>query len=66
VTARRKLIKGDIAEATMPKVCSTLKDEGVWKILAYIRSIYAGDGSKLVGGCDFLCRPLPTPNCARK
>ncbi len=42
-----KLIKGDIAEATMPKVYSTLKDEEVWKILAYIRSIYAGDASKI-------------------
>jgi hypothetical protein len=31
----------------MPKVYSTLKDEEVWKILAYIRSIYAGDASKI-------------------
>ena len=42
-----KLIKGDIAEQTMPKVYNVLPDEEVWKLLAFIRSIYAGDPAKV-------------------
>lgn len=42
-----RLIKGEIAEATMPKVYNTLSDDEVWKMLAYIRSIYAGDPAKI-------------------
>jgi cytochrome c(L) len=41
-----KLIKGQIAEQTMPKVYANLPDEEVWKILAYVRSVYAGDPQK--------------------
>jgi cytochrome c(L) len=37
-----KLIKGDIPESTMPKVWN-LADDQVWKMLAYIRSLYTGD-----------------------
>jgi mxaJ protein len=42
-----KLIKGQIADATMPKVYSSLPDEEIWKLLAFIRSVYAGDPSKI-------------------
>ena len=40
-------VKGEIAEATMPKVYSTLSDDEVWKMLAYVRSLYAGDPTKI-------------------
>lgn len=39
-----RLIKGEIAESTMPKVWQ-LEPDQVWKILAYIRSLYVGDPS---------------------
>ena len=42
-----KLIKGQIPEATMPKVGEQLTDDEVWKIISYIRSVYAGDPSKI-------------------
>lgn len=38
-----KLIKGQNPKQTMPAVYSTLPDEQVWKILAFIRSLYIGD-----------------------
>ena len=41
-----KLIKGEIAESTMPKI-SPLEPDQVWKMLAYIRSLYVGDPSKV-------------------
>jgi cytochrome c(L) len=42
-----KLIKGEIAEQTMPRVWVTLPDDEVWKMLAYIRSLYSGDPSRI-------------------
>ena len=43
-----KLIKGEIPEQTMPSVFGKdLKDDDVWKILAYVRSLYRGDPSKI-------------------
>ncbi len=42
-----RLIKGEIAEQTMPTVYSVLEDEEVWKILAFIRSVYAGDPGRI-------------------
>jgi len=42
-----KVIKGQIAEQTMPKIFGHLADDEVWKILAYVRSIYQGDPSKI-------------------
>ena len=42
-----RLIKGEIAEATMPKVYNVLSDDEVWRMLAYIRLIYAGDPAKI-------------------
>ncbi|MFL5270818.1 MAG: c-type cytochrome, partial [Anaeromyxobacteraceae bacterium] len=41
-----KLIKGQIPEQTMPKVYNALPDDEVWKILAFVRSQYAGDPQK--------------------
>ena len=38
-----RLIKGEIPEQTMPTVYNVLEDDEVWKILAFIRSVYAGD-----------------------
>jgi mono/diheme cytochrome c family protein len=43
-----KLIKGQIPEATMPKVWGFVPDEEVWKMLAYVRSLYSGDPSRVV------------------
>jgi mono/diheme cytochrome c family protein len=42
-----KLIKGQIPQQTMPRVYDSLPDEEVWKMLAYVRSQYAGDPSKV-------------------
>jgi mono/diheme cytochrome c family protein len=42
-----KLIKGQIPEQTMPVVYSTLPDEQVWQLLAFIRSLYKGDPAKI-------------------
>ena len=42
-----KLIKGEIPESTMPKTWNSLEPDEVWKIVAYVRSLYAGDSSKV-------------------
>ena len=42
-----RLIRGEIPEQTMPTVYSVLEDEEVWKILAFIRSVYAGDPGRI-------------------
>jgi len=43
-----KLIKGEIPQQTMPAVFGkVLTEEQVWKILAWIRSIYKGDPSRV-------------------
>ena len=39
-----KLIEGEIAESTMPKIWQ-LEPDQVWKMIAYIRSVYSGDPS---------------------
>jgi hypothetical protein len=31
----------------MPKIFNGLSDDDVWKILAYVRSLYAGDKSRI-------------------
>ena len=44
-----KLIKGSIQGQTMPNVFGLLlKDEQIWKIIAWIRSIYKGDPNLIV------------------
>ena len=43
-----KLIKGEIPQQTMPAAFgSVLKDDEIWKIIAFIRSLYQGDPSKI-------------------
>ena len=42
-----RLIKGEIPDQTMPTVYDVLEDEEVWKILAFIRSVYAGDPGRI-------------------
>jgi|SRR5262245_16595858 len=43
-----KLIKGQIDAATMPKVFGAqMTDDEIWQIIAFVRSIYAGDPSKV-------------------
>ena len=40
-----RLIKGQIPEQTMPRTFAGLPDDSVWKLLAYVRSLYKGDPS---------------------
>ena len=42
-----RLLKGEIPDATMPNVYSTLDKDDVWKLLAFIRSVYIGDPAKI-------------------
>jgi mono/diheme cytochrome c family protein len=42
-----KLIKGQIPSQTMPKIYDAMPDEEAWKIIAYVRSVYAGDKNKV-------------------
>jgi mono/diheme cytochrome c family protein len=42
-----KLIKGEIEASTMPKVFGDMEPDQIWKMIAYIRSLYAGDPSKV-------------------
>jgi cytochrome c(L) len=43
-----KLIKGEVPQQTMPAALGgVLKEEEIWKILAYVRSLYKGDPGKI-------------------
>jgi mono/diheme cytochrome c family protein len=42
-----KLIKGQIPNQTMPKIYEAMPEEEAWKIIAYVRSVYAGDKNKV-------------------
>jgi cytochrome c(L) len=43
-----RLIKGEIPHQTMPIMFgSELTDDQIWQVLAYVRSIYKGDPSKV-------------------
>jgi cytochrome c(L) len=43
-----KLIKGEIPQQTMPATFgSVLTDDEIWKIIAFVRSLYQGDPSKI-------------------
>ncbi|HET7500175.1 MAG TPA: c-type cytochrome [Kofleriaceae bacterium] len=43
-----KLIRGEIPQQTMPNaIGKALTDDEVWKVLLYVRSVYAGDPSKI-------------------
>jgi mxaJ protein len=41
------LIKGQIPRQTMPTAYSNLPDDEIWKMLSFIRSVYAGDPAKV-------------------
>jgi cytochrome c peroxidase len=55
-----KLIKGQITEQTMPRTFAVLPDEQVWKLLAYVRSLYKGDPSLINWGLT------PPPDAAAR
>jgi cytochrome c peroxidase len=55
-----KLIKGQIPEQTMPKTWAGISDEHVWKLLAYVRSLYKGDPSLVNWGTT------PPPDAAER
>jgi mono/diheme cytochrome c family protein len=42
-----KLIKGQIPEQIMPRFGDAIRDEEVWKLLTFIRSLYQGDPAKV-------------------
>ena len=42
-----KLIKGEIAESTMPKTWNSMPPDEVWKIIAYVRSLSKVDPGKV-------------------
>jgi mono/diheme cytochrome c family protein len=43
-----KLIRGEIPNQTMPNaIGKTLTDDQIWQVLLYVRSVYAGDASKI-------------------
>lgn len=42
-----KLINGDIPGQVMPAVGKNMTDEEVWKVIAWIRSIYKGDPDQI-------------------
>jgi mono/diheme cytochrome c family protein len=46
-----KLTRGEIPKQTMPAVFGkVLKDDEIWKMIAFIRSIYRGDPAAIVWG----------------
>jgi len=43
-----KLIRGEIPQQTMPNVIGkNMTDDEIWKVLLYVRSVYAGDAAKI-------------------
>jgi mono/diheme cytochrome c family protein len=43
-----KLIKGQIPNATMPRMLGDqMTDDEIWKVIAYVRSVYVGDRGKV-------------------
>ena len=59
-----KLIKGQIPQQTMPKTFAALPDEQVWKLLAYVRSLYKGDPSLINWGLTQSPSPAPSPSAS--
>ena len=43
----RKLIKGEIPGQIMPGVGQSMTDDEIWKVLAWIRTLYKGDPSRI-------------------
>jgi mono/diheme cytochrome c family protein len=45
-----KLVRGEIPNQTMPNTLGkSMSDEEIWKVLVYVRSIYAGDPGAIIG-----------------
>lgn len=43
-----KLIRGEVPDQTMPAVFGkVMKEDEIWKVLAFIRSLYKGDPSRI-------------------
>ena len=42
-----KLMRGQIPNQTMPAVGQSMTDDEIWKVLAWIRTLYKGDPSKI-------------------
>jgi mono/diheme cytochrome c family protein len=43
-----KLVKGEIPQATMPKALGqAMNDDEIWKVIAYVRSLYGGDQTRV-------------------
>src|SRR5690349_194529 len=43
-----KLIRGEIPNQTMPNaIGKAMTDDEIWKVLVYVRSVYAGDPAKI-------------------
>jgi mono/diheme cytochrome c family protein len=59
-----KLTKGQIPQQTMPKSGAGLPDEQVWKMLAYVRSLYKGDPSLINWGGTRSPSPAPSPSAS--
>jgi mono/diheme cytochrome c family protein len=61
-----KLIRGEIPRQTMPAVFGKiLKDDDIWKIVAFIRSIYRGDPAGIVWGPPPAAEPAAAEAGAR-
>jgi len=53
-----KLIRGEIPQQTMPTtIGKAMTDDEVWKVLIYVRSVYAGDPGKI----DWVVPPAVPP-----
>jgi cytochrome c(L) len=66
-----KLIRGEIPGQTMPNVIGkSLTDDEVWKVLAFVRTLYKGDPAKInwvvppegAGAAVAAAAPAPDPN----
>jgi cytochrome c peroxidase len=55
-----KLIRGQIPQQTMPKTWAGIPEDHVWKMLAYVRSLYKGDPSLIDWGTT------PPPDAAER
>jgi mono/diheme cytochrome c family protein len=53
-----KLVRGEIPQQTMPNaIGKAMNDEEVWKVLVYVRSLYAGDPARI----DWTAPPAVSP-----
>ncbi len=55
-----KIVKGQLPQQTMPRTWAATPDEHVWKMLAYVRSLYKGDPASINWGL------APPPDAAAR